>query len=150
MTAVRMDDAILLGCLATMTQMTRQGLLAGMTDLAEQAAARLAGGPLGNSATVQAVTASDPDRVEAAVGSDLPYAGVLEYGFSGSEQVSAHLRLMTQAFGHPVLTPHAVLVSACTRHVDLPARHVLSGPLEDMQGDMAAGLGQAVAGGLTP
>lgn len=63
------------------------------------------------------------DRIH--IGSDLPYAGVHQDGFSGAVNVPAHTRLIEQAFGKALAYPVYQNVSAHTRHLDMPQREYL-------------------------
>jgi hypothetical protein len=123
------------------------------STLAEQLQDRIQAGMPRRSGRLAASVAITLDTdaggvVGAGVGSDLPYAGVIEYGFSGTENVREHLRMMSQAFGHPVATPHEVLVRSYSRRVDLPAQGVFSGPLAEMAGDIVQAYQEAVAAEL--
>jgi len=88
--------------------------------------------------------------VTATVSSSSPYAAMQEYGFSGSEQVAEHLRMMTVAFGKPVANPHDILVRSFSRQVDYAARHFISAPLADMHDEMAAAFDDAVRQEVQP
>lgn len=59
------------------------------------------------------------------VGSALVYAGVHQDGFSGSVQVPAHIRRITQAFGKALQFPVYQSVGAFTRQMAMPARPYL-------------------------
>jgi phage gpG-like protein len=87
---------------------------------------------------------STATSVEATVGTNLSYAAVHEYGFSGQETVRAHMRNITQAFGKPI-TPTQIRVNGFSRHVNMPARSFLRSGLEDRRGAIIAALEQAVA-----
>lgn len=54
-------------------------------------------------------------------GSKVPYAAVHELGFTGVQQVEAHTRRITQAFGESI-EPQTVQVSAHRRSMSIPAR----------------------------
>lgn len=79
-----------------------------------------------------------------------PYAGVYEFGFQGTEQVSEHLRRMTEAFGKPVATPHEVLVTSCSRKVDVTGHGVAAQVLEQMAPEIVDGFTQAILQELSP
>jgi phage gpG-like protein len=64
------------------------------------------------------------------VGTNLIYARIHEYGFSGPEFVPSHYRMQTQAFGHP-MTPRQVLVRDHTRQMEMPARPYMRPSLEE-------------------
>lgn len=57
------------------------------------------------------------DELYAEVKTALEYAKVIEYGFTGTQQVQAHRRTITQAFGEPI-DPRTVDVQSHARIVD--------------------------------
>lgn len=69
-------------------------------------------------------------------GSEVPYAAVHEYGLSGSVQVSAHQRTMTEGFGPSTNYPLTVQVSAHQRNMQMPKRPYLEPALEDKMDDV--------------
>lgn len=69
------------------------------------------------------------DRVE--IGTNVIYAGVHQNGFSGAQDVKAHKRTISQAFGRTLKSPIEVIVPAFTRNMDLPAREFLGVSAED-------------------
>lgn len=70
-------------------------------------------------------------------GSRVPYAAVHEFGYQGVQQVPAHQRRITQAFGEPLDEPQTVQVSAHKRAMNLPARPALRPGLNAASGDVA-------------
>jgi len=54
-------------------------------------------------------------------GSEVPYAAVHEFGYTGVQQVEAHTRRITEAFGEPI-EPQTVQVSAHRRPMSMPER----------------------------
>lgn len=58
-------------------------------------------------------------------GSRVPYAPVHELGYQGVQQVEAHTRTITEAFGEPLDSPTEVQVSAHRRPMSIPARPAL-------------------------
>lgn len=74
------------------------------------------------------------------VGSALVYAGVHQDGFSGSVQVPAHIRRITQAFGKALQFPVYQSVGAFTRQMAMPARPYL-GLSSDNQTELLAVIG---------
>ena len=61
-------------------------------------------------------------------GSKVPYAPVHELGYRGVQQVPAHQRTITQAFGRQLDSPQTVKVSPHQRAMNLPARpHLMPG-----------------------
>jgi hypothetical protein len=81
--------------------------------------------------------------VTATVFSDLDYAPAQEYGFSGTVNVRASLRLIKQAFGHPIVAK-TVSVRAHSRQMDLPARSFLQSALDDMAPNISADIEDAL------
>ncbi len=87
---------------------------------------------------------SDDGGLSAAIGTDVAYAGVHEFGFSGSENVREHLRRQSVAFGKPI-APVEVLVRAHSRRVDFPERSFLRSALAELQPDIHDRLEAAVS-----
>jgi phage gpG-like protein len=69
--------------------------------------------------------------VTATVFTNNEYARAHEFGFSGTVNVRASLRRITQAFGRPV-SAKTIGVRAYSRRVDLPERSFLRSALEEM------------------
>jgi len=65
------------------------------------------------------------ERGHVRVGSPLSYSGVHQDGFSGSVQVSAHSRLVHQAFGRALRHPVWQSVGAHNRMMNIPQREFL-------------------------
>jgi phage virion morphogenesis protein len=74
------------------------------------------------------------------VGSALAYAGVHQDGFSGSVQVPAHIRRITQAFGKVLKSPVYQSVGSFTRQMEMPKREYL-GLSSDNQTELLAVIG---------
>lgn len=79
-------------------------------------------------------------RNQVRIGSPLPYSGVHQDGFSGSVQVDAHTRLITQAFGKALAFPVYQSVGAFTRQMNIPQREFL-GLSRDNQQEVFAVIG---------
>jgi len=77
------------------------------------------------------------------VGTNVEYAGIHEYGFSGSVQVKSFQREMTRAFGKPI-SPTQVTVRAHTRNVNMPERSFLRSTLREMNSEITDSLQVAV------
>ncbi|MGH6980095.1 MAG: hypothetical protein ACREFC_02710, partial [Stellaceae bacterium] len=103
----------------------------------------LAGGKLGDAIGAAMEPAPDGAAVTVGVG-EVPYAGLREYGFHGTETVRAHLRLIKEAFGRPI-APREIAVRSYTRRVDYPAHSYLRTALADVSADAATEIGGAVA-----
>jgi len=87
-------------------------------------------GAVGNSGNESIYEVSiTPDSVNVQMGSATPYAAVHEFGFSGSVNVPAHTRKITQAFGRDI-TPRSVNVRSHIRLANIPARPYLSPAIE--------------------
>ena len=76
-------------------------------------------------------------------GSDVPYAGVHEDGFTGEVRIPEHTRRITQAFGRQI-EPKTVTVSAHSKKMNIQPRPYLSPALESelsgIQSDLADSL----------
>ena len=70
-------------------------------------------------------------EITGSVGTNVEYAAVHEFGFSGEVNVRAHLREMRQAWGRPI-TPRQVMVQAHSRTANYPERSFLRSALKDM------------------
>jgi len=79
----------------------------------------------------------------ATVGTNVEYAAIHEYGFSGSVQVKSFQREMTKAFGKPI-SPTQVTVRAHTRNVNMPERSFLRSTLREMNSEITDSLQVAV------
>lgn len=78
------------------------------------------------------------------VGTNVEYAARHEFGFHGTENVRAHLRMMKQAFGRPVKNPRKIMVQQHSRTVNTPARSFLRSSLADMQDEIVADMQSAI------
>jgi hypothetical protein len=76
--------------------------------------------------------------------SPLKYAAVHEYGFNGSVTVREHLRMMTQAFGHPVKEPHKITIRTFNRNMNMPERSYLRSSLGELQQQITDAINAAV------
>jgi phage gpG-like protein len=65
------------------------------------------------------------NSVSVTMKTDVPYANVHEYGFTGSIQVPQHQRRITQAFGRELDSPKTVQVRGHSRQVSIPKRPYL-------------------------
>lgn len=63
-------------------------------------------------------------------GSEVEYAAVHEYGFTGNVSIPQHQRTITQAFGRPI-APTQVTVSAHSKNMRIPKRPYLVPGLDD-------------------
>jgi len=66
------------------------------------------------------------DQLVYYVGSSLEYAAIIEFGYSDTQQVQAHRRTITQAFGEELDQPMVVSVEAHTRRVDREGHYYLT------------------------
>jgi phage gpG-like protein len=86
--------------------------------------------------------------VTATVFSDLDYAAAQEYGFSGTVNVRASLRLIKEAFGRSIAAK-TIGVGAYSRRMNLPERSFLRSALDDMAPDISAGVQDALREAIT-
>lgn len=70
-------------------------------------------------------------------GSKVPYAAVHEFGYTGVQEVSAHTRTITEAFGRKLDSPTTVQVPAHRRPMKIPARPSLQPGLNAAAPDVA-------------
>jgi hypothetical protein len=123
-----------------------------MALLRDRVDANLSGGVLkARTGALRASLAASLDQaggLTARVAASTPYAAFQEYGFSGSENVRAHLRRQTQAFGRPI-RPVEAQVRAYSRYVDYPAHSYLRSALADLSADIRDAIESAVAGALS-
>ena len=82
-------------------------------------------------------------------GSNVPYAAVHEYGFSGTVQVPAHQREQTHVFGTELDSPRTVQVSAHSREMTMPERPYLRPALRDQTDEIVGIVEDEVAKELT-
>jgi len=78
------------------------------------------------------------------VGTNVKYAAVHEYGFSGTVTVRDHMRQIKKAFGRPLKSPHAIHVSAHGRRVNLPERSFLRSALREMADEITITLNRDI------
>lgn len=71
------------------------------------------------------------------IGTNVEYAAAQEFGFVGAEQVRAHSRNMTQAFGVRLKVPKRVQVGPYARLMRIPERPYLRPALADSQAEIA-------------
>jgi hypothetical protein len=101
--------------------------------------------------SIAASLASSGSGVAVSVGSDLPYAGFQEYGFQGVETVSAHLRTIKQAFGHPLRAgTERIAIGGYSRKVDYPAHSFLRSALTELRPEIVGALDAAVGEAVRP
>ena len=86
---------------------------------------------------------SSPTDVTGIVGTNVVYAAVHEYGFSGTETVKAHLRTIKQAWGHAI-EPKQVNVRTHSRQVNIPERSFLRSTLNEQSSQILQDLTKAV------
>ncbi|HNP41542.1 MAG TPA: phage virion morphogenesis protein [Nitrospira sp.] len=86
----------------------------------------------------------DGARVYGFVGTNVVYGQRHEMGFSGTENVKAHSRLMTVAFGRKVKDPRQISVRAFSRQIKYAARPFLRPALAEMKPEIVKGMEQAL------
>jgi len=84
----------------------------------QDAARRLVPVDTGNLQSSISVSQDIRDQLVYYVGSSVEYAAIIEFGYTGVQQVQAHRRTITQAFGEELDQPLVVSVEAHTRRVD--------------------------------
>lgn len=96
---------------------------------------------------------SDGDGlITSEVGTNVSYGGFWERGYKGTEQVKAHNRKISQAFGVKIKNPHAIPVRAHSRSLDVKPRPFLEPSLQERyptyQGWFAAGIDKGLRDGV--
>jgi hypothetical protein len=157
-TAYLVGDAQLLERLRVLPDAIKSGLLHGITQLGIELQRhvqedKLSGQVLrSRTESLRSSIGLQVDQsggaVTASVFTDSRYAGVQEYGFTGTVSVRTSLRRISEAFGRPI-AEKTISVRAYDRHMDLPERSFLRSALEDMApaiGDeVEAALAEAVS-----
>lgn len=105
--------------------------------------------------SINRVVTDEPDGIFATVGTNVEYAAIHEYGFSGSVNIKAYVRQhrerltyaqqykRTGAVIKGKLTGTSSLVSAHTRQVNMPERSFLRSTLKDWEPRIVSELRQA-------
>jgi phage gpG-like protein len=86
----------------------------------------------------------DPDDLTGSVGTNVEYAAAQEFGFTGTVQVSAHKRTITEAFGEPLDSPKTVTVQAHTRRMDIPGNFYLTKAAQQAKQTYKKRIGDAI------
>lgn len=73
----------------------------------------------------------DSNTVE--VGTNIDYAAIHNYGFSGTIQIPAHQRVVTHAFGKKLKQPVTANVKAHSKKMEMPKREFMIIQEEDQQ-----------------
>jgi phage gpG-like protein len=71
------------------------------------------------------------ESVSGVIGTNAEYAAIHEYGYTGPENVKAHLRMITQAFGKSLLNPRQVQIGAHTRQMNMPERSFMRSSMKE-------------------
>lgn len=79
------------------------------------------------------------------VQTNVKYAKVHEYGFSGNVTIRAHLRNIKQAFGKQI-APKTIQIGSYTRKAIFPQRSFLRSALSDMKAEIKQEIRQALKG----
>ena len=93
--------------------------------------------------SIDVTTEQSGSGVTATVFTDLDYGAAQEYGFSGTVNVRASLRLIKEAFGRPI-AGKTISVGAHSRHMDLPERSFLRSALADLAPEISADVEDAL------
>ncbi len=76
---------------------------------------------------------TSPGQITGIVGTNVKYARVHEFGFTGPQSVKAHVRQIKSAFGRSLSGTRPVIVRAHSRNVHIPERSFLRSALADME-----------------
>jgi phage gpG-like protein len=98
----------------------------------------------------QAVT-DDAGSIHGVVGTNVEYARIHELGFSGSQNIRAHLRTIKTAFGKSIKGGAVTFqVSAHSRQVDIPARSFLASSLAELEPEFNEAVSLALSKAIQP
>ena len=93
---------------------------------------------------------ANSQEVVGSVGTNVRYAAAHEFGFQGTVNVPAHLRMMKMAWGRAVKKPRQIMVGAHSMKMNLPERSFLRSAMAEMAPEIRDGLEAAVAKGMKP
>jgi phage gpG-like protein len=82
--------------------------------------------------SIDQITIDSGDVVTGTSWTNVKYAALHEYGFTGTESVKSHMRKIKTAFGRPI-QEREVLVKGFQRQVKYPVRSFMRSALRDMQ-----------------
>ncbi len=85
-----------------------------------------------------------PNAIISAIGSNLVYAGPLEYGFDGDVAVQAHTREVATSRTKKQSPTITVQVRAHKRHVHITGRHYLEGTVAERMDEIGEGVSSAI------
>ena len=88
-------------------------------------------GKRGPSARLKNSITHKASRDSVRIGTNVIYAAIHQYGFSGSQSVKAHKRTVTSIFGRRLSRPLEQRIGAFTRTMTMPARPFLGVSTED-------------------
>jgi phage gpG-like protein len=97
--------------------------------------------------SIDQVVLRDEAQVVGVVSTNVKYARVHEYGFTGTVNVRDHLRQVKQAFGRPIAA-RAVMVKAHTRKANVPEKSFLRSALADMKPQIIEEMRRAAKAGM--
>lgn len=83
---------------------------------------------------------ASPQQVIGSVGTNIRYAAAHEFGFQGTVNVPAHLRMMKVAWGRAVKNPRQIMVGAHSMKMNLPERSFLRSAMAEMAPEITESL----------
>jgi len=86
----------------------------------------------------------DPGDLTGSVSTNVEYARVHEFGFTGTVSVSAHQRTMTQGFGDQSNYPMTVTVPAHTRRMDIEGKFYMTKAAQAAKQTYSKKIGDAI------
>ena len=93
--------------------------------------------------SIHSRTVQEFDKTTAIVETNVKYAAIHEYGFSGSETVKAHTRKITQAYGKPI-SPKTIIINSFNRQMNMPERSFMRSALNEIASKVIIDLNSAV------
>ncbi len=149
-------EAELAARFAAMPDAIRAELAKKLAELAQKLEDKIKNDKLGgevlqarSGALRDSIAVSLDDGVASIFSRGVKYAAAQEYGFSGEEAVTAHSRMIKQAFGKAI-APKTIFVRAFSRHMDLAEHSFMRSALDEMQDEIRGALTAAITEGLDP
>ena len=85
----------------------------------------------------------DPGDLTGSVSTNVEYARVHEFGFTGTVSVSAHKRTIDKAFGEPI-PEQTITVSAHTRRMDIEGKYYMTKAAQAAKQTYSKKIGDAI------
>lgn len=98
---------------------------------------------LRNSIHATSATITSDGAITSSIGSNVTYAGIHEFGFTGEIRVRSHSRRIAQIFGKKI-SPTEIFIREHTRQVSVPERAYIRTTIEERAENYRATIGAAI------